>query len=142
MKLEEQKEISLWVSFKFGLFSGNWFPVAILIFCVLSLPYILIGCIGFICLQLHIFRSGTLEEWEEWNIYYIYWPIVAIIYAFIWPISLCLSPICLIVGLFNPCLVIPEDYPQKRWFVALNYLATPITMIFATLVIIMFAALI
>jgi hypothetical protein len=135
MKIEEQKETSARSCFIFVLFSGNWFSLGILIFCILSLPYILVGCVWFLCLQLHIFKSGTLEEWEEWNKYYIYYPIISIAYIFIfWPLALCLSPICLLVGLFDPCLVIPEDYPQKRWFVTLSYLTTPITIISMVLI--------
>ena len=131
INLEEQKEISWYDSFISILFYGNWFPLAALISLILFIPYVFIGLIWGICLQLGILGS---DGWEGWQGLYIWVPLGAILYPFVWLLALCLSPFCLIVGLFEPCLVIPKDFPQERWLVAVSYLVTPIIIISMVLV--------
>jgi hypothetical protein len=41
-------------------------------------------------------------------------------------ITLCISPILLLVGLIFPCAVISEEMPQNRWFVVVSYLFIPL----------------
>ncbi|WP_309741099.1 MULTISPECIES: hypothetical protein [unclassified Chamaesiphon] len=125
---------------RWGLLCTAYFPLlsvlAVVVFAICSIPYTILLCVWIVCLPLLWITSlipsdtSSKELIEKGFQAFILLPfgatILFTIYIVFYFLSIFTSPLWLLLGLINPELVIPDDFPANRWVVLFTYLIMPI----------------
>ena len=123
-----------------GLLCTAYFPLlsilAVVVFAICSIPYTILLCLWIVCLPLLWITSLIASDTSSKGLIeggfqaFILLPfgatILCTIYIGFYFLSIFTSPFWLLLGLINPELVIPDDFPANRWLVLFTYLIMPI----------------